>query len=539
VEEIQERCISEEMKFICEDNLNVVLELPFDEQIVLGEISFEMLTINTIERIPFLYMKQVGFKPVVSKGYTDTYQINHANSNQVTIQRCQLNNGSGLCENQVDVTEEALIKPEILLDGYKFLAPQFIDNRVMVKKYEIKFIKDDEFKIERIDELFIYMENKNLVIKRGVDTLSLEEFKETLIDVFGGVTTIVSMIIPMIYDSYVGEKGFLDIHKEFKQFMCRTPYLTDVELFEYYYYIGQLDLFYMMEYLMKNNLMTKFKECHPLYSGKPIPKPSDIKVLSKFGREFKEKHYLSDDEVLLEIEGNPKFGVAGLKVVDEYLEAMKEIECDYRNPLSLGWVETLLAGLNKVINTFNITPKVLMNRLVKVIFTECTNMFDYVRLIEDTVEMAQMLNIDLGDKLPKDIDRIHDLLSEQIKYVENLALEKDFNEQVILNESLLKILPKSDKFMVINPCTPTDLGEEGLKLNHCVGSYIKRYSTGYSKIFFIRTVLMPNEPFVTVELNQYNELVQAKGKSNKTPSKEVMDYIFKWVETLKNEMVEA
>lgn len=92
--------------------------------------------------------------------------------------------------------------------------------------------------------------------------------------------------------------------------------------------------------------------------------------------------------------------------------------------------------------------------------------------------------------------------------------------------------------MVISPNNPNDLVNEGLKLNHCVGSYIKRYSNGYSKIFFIRIKTLLNEPFVTVEFNQYNELIQAKAKSNKNPSKEVMDYILKWSENLNGKLVE-
>ncbi|WP_368263297.1 PcfJ domain-containing protein [Clostridium disporicum] len=526
------------MKFIYEDDLNVILELPFNKQAVLGKVSFDIATINTVSKIPYLYMKKIGFEPINSKGITKLYRISHANESCISLEKCELVNGSGYCHERIDVSNEEFVNPNILLDGYKFLTSTSVKNGVLAKKYEIKYLMSNEFKVDMVEEFLLTMDNKNLIIKRDEDVVSLNKFKELMFDVFGGIQDVVSMIIPMIYDAYVDVKGFLDVYKVFKDFISKYPYVSNIELFEYYYYVGQLDFFYLFEYLFKNQLMNKIKDYHPMYSGNPIPKPTDIKCLSKFSREFKEKYYLRDDEILYEIEANPKFGVHGLKIVDEYLDVMKNINCSYQNPLYLSRIDRLLEGLTKILNTFDIALKVLMNRLVKVIFTECTDMMEYVTIIEDTLEMAETLNIDLGDKLPKDIDRLHDLFSEQLEYIQNLALEEAFSEQVVKNKKLLELLPTSDRFMVISPNNPNDLVNEGLKLNHCVGSYIKRYSNGYSKIFFIRIKTLLNEPFVTVEFNQYNELIQAKAKSNKNPSKEVMDYILKWSENLNGKLVE-
>ena len=71
---------------------------------------------------------------------------------------------------------------------------------------------------------------------------------------------------------------------------------------------------------------------------------------------------------------------------------------------------------------------------------------------------------------------------------------------------------------------------EGDALGHCVGGmgYDQKFIREETLIFFIRTADEPNVPLVTVEYSlKAHKVLQCYGKSNQTPSKEIVDFVHK------------
>ena len=88
-----------------------------------------------------------------------------------------------------------------------------------------------------------------------------------------------------------------------------------------------------------------------------------------------------------------------------------------------------------------------------------------------------------------------------------------------------------DGWYIVELNNQNDLMVEGNKMNHCVGSYWSKVQRGYAKIFSLRD---PNgKPYVTIELDKSNNIVQARGNSNSVPSPELQQKVNEWHENYK------
>lgn len=78
--------------------------------------------------------------------------------------------------------------------------------------------------------------------------------------------------------------------------------------------------------------------------------------------------------------------------------------------------------------------------------------------------------------------------------------------------------------------------EEGLILHHCVGSgdrYIRKHAEGESAILFCRNVKTPNQPYITIEVSDF-EILQWYGQNDRKPDRERMEeYLKAWLEAIK------
>ena len=126
----------------------------------------------------------------------------------------------------------------------------------------------------------------------------------------------------------------------------------------------------------------------------------------------------------------------------------------------------------------------------------------------------------------------HDVLALQIKDIQDAKIKEMFKNQIEENKKLIISLPGNPNYSIISPEETNDLIMEGKQMNHCVGSYIDRVADGTSKIFFLRKKNDLKSPYVTIELNKHNNLVQAKAFSNTLPSKDDMQYINEWIDMI-------
>lgn len=519
------------------ENLSLILKLPFGNDIIIGKLKFDMLEIDFEQRISSLYMESIGFKPKMIGDEYCYFSAEIRNYSKQIIVSERRSRGSGSSgNNSKDISGSEILNTDNLLDGFTFILSDYKNDIVNIKKYVVKKY-DDKFDIENTEAISLTFKNKNLIILKNATEVSLESLKTFFDNVDYGSKDIFNKIRALIFDSFVDEKGFMDIYEKYECFVKKSPasdmYVSIYNIFSYYYYVGQLDFYFLAEYFIKNNIVDKLMNHNPIYTGKAIEKVSEIPTLSKIGMEIYTKYNFSEKEdVLFKMEADKRVGIGGVKIIYDYIKAIDNIDSVYDSVFRMNSVSTLFKNIYKIINIFEITPKNLMNRLVRSMFYENVSINGYIQVILDYVKMANLLKVKIDKKIPADVVRLHDLFKDQIIYLKNKEIEIMFAGVVKSNNKLVELLPESDDFTIISPSNPNDLIQEGLVLNHCVGSYIDRYASGYSKIFFVRRKSATDQSFVTLELNRENQFVQFSTFSNKKPNTDVSTFVENWIKNI-------
>ncbi len=161
----------------------------------------------------------------------------------------------------------------------------------------------------------------------------------------------------------------------------------------------------------------------------------------------------------------------------------------------------------------------------------------------DFVRMAVLCHIQLRGKelTPPDINKAHDEMAElyrvqkeaekaRKKAKEEAGLIADFAQRL----QVLQPYTYIKDGLLIRPCeTPHEMTEEGMKLRHCVGTYLHRHALGSSNIFLIRRESEPDTPYYTLELSErLDRVVQWYGyEDNRTIPKDpaVKKFINDWM----------
>lgn len=83
------------------------------------------------------------------------------------------------------------------------------------------------------------------------------------------------------------------------------------------------------------------------------------------------------------------------------------------------------------------------------------------------------------------------------------------------------------KYLIIPPQSAKEIVEEGHKLHHCVGCYIRRVVKRECVILFVRKLDEISTPFCTLEIKG-GEVVQARVQNNDPPSAAIQHFIDSW-----------
>lgn len=164
-------------------------------------------------------------------------------------------------------------------------------------------------------------------------------------------------------------------------------------------------------------------------------------------------------------------------------------------------------------------------------------------LWRDYTRMAHACGIELAGKelTPPDIYKAHDEMTELHRVQREAALAaKRRKEEEGLAGDFEKRLVVLQKFayerggLLIRPCeTPHEMTEEGIRLRHCVGTYLQRHASGASNIFLIRKETEPDTPYYTLELSkELDRVVQWYGyEDNRNIQKDqaVKEFIGEWM----------
>jgi len=136
------------------------------------------------------------------------------------------------------------------------------------------------------------------------------------------------------------------------------------------------------------------------------------------------------------------------------------------------------------------------------------------------------------DRYPKALKMCHDIAAKNYKVQQSQVLAKKY-EQV--REGLKKYEWEGEEYVVIAPPTMSSVVQEGAALNHCVASYVDGMVNGDYAIMFFRKKDAQEKSLVTLQIRD-GRIVQARGQSNRTPSKEEQEEINKFfAETLEKQ----
>lgn len=137
--------------------------------------------------------------------------------------------------------------------------------------------------------------------------------------------------------------------------------------------------------------------------------------------------------------------------------------------------------------------------------------YDIISYLRDYSRMALDVYGENYDKYPKNLKEAHDETSA-LHTVRAMQIDAKRFE-----ETIDKSLEWSNKeFAIVYPKTADEVVTEGVKLRHCVGSYIQSVVNGECKIIFLRKKEELDKPFVTIEISGGN-IRQARAFANSNP----------------------
>ena len=129
---------------------------------------------------------------------------------------------------------------------------------------------------------------------------------------------------------------------------------------------------------------------------------------------------------------------------------------------------------------------------------------------KDYLDMAEKLNYDLTNRevsTPKQLTRVHDRAAELLQTETDRTLQKKYikNRRPALRK---KYEMKYAGMCVCVPKSSAEIVTEGRILEHCVGGYAKRHLEGKTVILFLRRANDPDQPLVTIEMNEDGKTLQ-------------------------------
>ncbi len=153
----------------------------------------------------------------------------------------------------------------------------------------------------------------------------------------------------------------------------------------------------------------------------------------------------------------------------------------------------------------------------------------------DYLCMCEGLEYDLKNNFvlfPRDLKDAHDNI-ENLSDPEKAAIyERQIQQAYPLLEKLYRF--ERDGWTIKAPKTSKEITEEGHRLHHCVGGYVKRVAMKECIILFLRRTQKLDKPVGTIEVID-NRIVQARGYKNWDLPADAQKFLTKWdAKVLKN-----
>ena len=218
----------------------------------------------------------------------------------------------------------------------------------------------------------------------------------------------------------------------------------------------------------------------------------------------------------------------------------------YRNGIKNGWVcmdkerniqpltpeqdEKNRKNLLKLMRLQEKTDKKGLNEDVFRIFSDAFNLFK---------QISNTNRPDIDLYACKDVNELHRYHNMLIEINITDKEERNKEEQERLNKLAAKLYDQrkekfeyaDDNFSIVVPEEMNKITNEGVYLHHCVGGYISRVAEGRTNILFLRRNKEIDIPFFTIEVNNYNEVIQIHGLYNRWLGNEpdAVKFVINWI----------
>jgi hypothetical protein len=154
------------------------------------------------------------------------------------------------------------------------------------------------------------------------------------------------------------------------------------------------------------------------------------------------------------------------------------------------------------------------------------NPSDAITYLRDYVRMSKELGLDY-EKFPKSLKKEHDIVSVTYRLRADNSKKESFQE-VVQSEEYQALTYKTKTYSVIAPSEPNDLILEGASLSHCVASYVNDVIKRQCKVLFVRPTKAPDMSMLTIDVRGDKYIRQVKGKRNRRPQPEEIEFVQKW-----------
>ena len=131
---------------------------------------------------------------------------------------------------------------------------------------------------------------------------------------------------------------------------------------------------------------------------------------------------------------------------------------------------------------------------------------------------------EIRNKYPRYLMLARNIAALNIGLLKHEISDEDFSE---LTTEVHSLAYGDKKYSIIIPTTTQQIVEEGLTLNHCIGSHVKQITTGDMHILFLRNNKAKDEPLVTLQFSN-EQITMAEGLNRRVITPDERSFLEKW-----------
>lgn len=497
---------------------NIVFEISGKEiASVINNYQYDILKIDFTDQLAKNFVENNQKVKETNKIICPDLSPNSFVGNKIIISQYTLyENSNPRFRRRLDGKDYEIEIPSFLNDSY-FAISSYENNEIIVKKYRITY--SDYLEIIPIEEFIISEE----AIKAG----HVQDKLKNIAD----IVNFTDNLVRLFFGIFSTHKGMPEIYPQLRKaintFKLRIDhewYKDDKVLIQYEFFKNMYtELFFcLIEGIIKDDMDYEYLyEENPVFTHEPF---SERIIYPKKIKDYIDHYNLTSQKDFKQIDNLIK--QVGMDRAIEFIDFFDQL-----NHTPIYFNSYHIDILTEIYRHTDIKPSVLIKRMTKAYFEESIDPAEYLICARDYCKMNELLgNENTG--LPKDLKDKHNKLQELVAEINFEKQNKAFSKVAETNKELLQVLPENDKYIIVCPENGKDLINEGMALNHCVGSYVGAYVSGDSKIFFVREKNSIEASYVTLELNSNNNLVQIRGFNNSRPNAEVIAYVKEWVNRL-------